>query len=60
MEVFQYHVLSSTVIIGRSDWVIMQAFADISDSLRLDRYMHPHFRYYLREVRVVAYSQVCR
>ena len=36
----------------------MQAFADISESLRADRYIAPHFRYYIREVRVVAYSQV--
>ena len=36
----------------------MQAFADVSDALRADRYLAPHFRYYIREVRVMAYSQV--
>ena len=23
----------------------------------MDRYLHPHFRYYMREVRTVVYSQ---
>jgi len=34
-----------------------KAFTDISDSLREDRFIQPHFLYYIREVRVVAYSQ---
>ncbi|CAM6092444.1 unnamed protein product [Calypogeia fissa] len=33
------------------------AFAGLTDAIRLDRYLFPHFRYYMREVRVVAYSQ---
>ncbi|KAL3700554.1 hypothetical protein R1sor_018576 [Riccia sorocarpa] len=33
------------------------AFAGLTDQIRLDRYLFPHFRYYMREVRVVAYSQ---
>jgi hypothetical protein len=36
----------------------LQALAGLSDALRSDMYLHPHFRYYMREVRVVAYSQV--
>ncbi len=36
----------------------LQAFAAISDQVRNDLYMHPHLRYYMREVRMVAYSQV--
>ena len=36
----------------------LQAFGNISDSLRADRLIYPHFRYYVREVRVVAYAQV--
>ena len=36
----------------------LQAFADISNSLKADCFLQPHFRYYIREVRVVAYSQV--
>jgi hypothetical protein len=36
----------------------LQAFAAIAEQIRSDMYLHPHFRYYLREVRVVAYSQV--
>ena len=36
----------------------MQAFAAIADQVREDIYLHRHLRYYVREVRVVAYSQV--
>ncbi|KAK9906744.1 hypothetical protein WJX75_007249 [Coccomyxa subellipsoidea] len=34
-----------------------KAFAGIADQTREDVYLHPHVRYYVREVRVVAYSQ---
>eukprot|EP00887_Chlorella_sp_A99_P003104 scaffold9.g3104.t1 len=34
-----------------------QAFAGLSDAVRADRYLHPHFRYYCREARLVAYTQ---
>lgn len=33
------------------------AFAGLTDQIRLDRYLHPHIRFYMREVRSVAYSQ---
>ncbi|KAI5074110.1 hypothetical protein GOP47_0010071 [Adiantum capillus-veneris] len=33
------------------------AFDGLMDQIRLDRYIFPHFRYYMREVRTVAYSQ---
>lgn len=33
------------------------AFDGLTDQIRLDRYLFPHFRYYMREVRTVAYSQ---
>ncbi|KAL5543980.1 hypothetical protein UlMin_007764 [Ulmus minor] len=33
------------------------AFAGLTEQIKLDRYMHPHFRYYMREIRVVVYSQ---
>ncbi|KAG0591200.1 hypothetical protein M758_1G154100 [Ceratodon purpureus] len=33
------------------------AFAGLTDQVRVDRYLYPHFRYYMREVRSVAYSQ---
>lgn len=36
-----------------------QAFAGLSDAVRSDRYLHAHFRFYCREARLVAYSQVC-
>lgn len=34
-------------------WII----AGITENIKLDRYLHPHFRYYMREVRTVVYSQ---
>ncbi|KAI4372532.1 hypothetical protein MLD38_010750 [Melastoma candidum] len=33
------------------------AFAGLTDQIKVDRYLHPHFRYYMREVRMVVYSQ---
>eukprot|EP00245_Coleochaete_scutata_P006944 TRINITY_DN217_c0_g1_i1.p1 TRINITY_DN217_c0_g1~~TRINITY_DN217_c0_g1_i1.p1 ORF type:complete len:387 (+),score=111.59 TRINITY_DN217_c0_g1_i1:127-1287(+) len=33
------------------------AFAGLTDQIRTDRYLLPHFRYYMKEVRVIAYSQ---
>lgn len=33
------------------------AFSGIAEHIKLDRYLHPHFRYYMREVRTVVYSQ---
>ena len=37
-----------------------QAFAALTDVLKADRYLHPHCRYYTREVRKAAYVQVGR
>jgi 26S proteasome regulatory subunit N7 len=31
--------------------------AGLSEQIKLDRYLHPHFRYYMREIRTVVYSQ---
>ncbi|ERN13619.1 hypothetical protein AMTRI_Chr06g200370 [Amborella trichopoda] len=33
------------------------AFAGLTERIKLDRYLQPHFRYYMREVRAVVYSQ---
>ncbi|KAL9235575.1 hypothetical protein vseg_010322 [Gypsophila vaccaria] len=33
------------------------AFAGLSEQIKFDRYLHRHFRYYMREVRTVVYSQ---
>ncbi|KAL6559666.1 proteasome regulatory particle subunit [Orobanche gracilis] len=33
------------------------AFAGLTEHIKLDRYLHPHFRYYMREIRTVVYSQ---
>eukprot|EP00262_Sarcandra_glabra_P014785 TRINITY_DN4395_c0_g1_i2.p1 TRINITY_DN4395_c0_g1~~TRINITY_DN4395_c0_g1_i2.p1 ORF type:complete len:387 (+),score=62.11 TRINITY_DN4395_c0_g1_i2:141-1301(+) len=33
------------------------AFAGLTEQIKLDRYLQPHFRYYMREVRTVVYSQ---
>lgn len=35
-----------------------QAFSQVIDQVDADPYLHSHLRYYVREVRVVAYSQV--
>lgn len=34
-----------------------KAFAGLSDAIRADPYLHPHFRYYMREARAAAYAQ---
>ncbi|KAD4889064.1 hypothetical protein E3N88_21137 [Mikania micrantha] len=33
------------------------AFAGITEHMKLDCYLYPHFRYYMREIRTVVYSQ---
>ncbi|MBA0678436.1 hypothetical protein Goari_019783 [Gossypium aridum] len=33
------------------------AFSGLTEQIKLDRYLHPHFRFYMREVRTVVYSQ---
>ncbi|XP_039050869.1 26S proteasome non-ATPase regulatory subunit 6 homolog [Hibiscus syriacus] len=33
------------------------AFAGLTEQIKLDRYLHPHFRFYMKEVRTVVYSQ---
>ncbi|GAV68017.1 PCI domain-containing protein/RPN7 domain-containing protein [Cephalotus follicularis] len=37
--------------------LFFSAFGGLTEQIRLDRYLHPHFRYYMREVRTVVYSQ---
>jgi 26S proteasome regulatory subunit N7 len=32
-------------------------FSGLTEQIKLDRYLQPHFRYYMREVRTVVYSQ---
>ncbi|KAM1035577.1 hypothetical protein ACFX19_039446 [Malus domestica] len=34
-----------------------KAFAGLTEQIKLDRYLHPHFCYYMREIRTVIYSQ---
>ncbi|XP_065630386.1 26S proteasome non-ATPase regulatory subunit 6 homolog, partial [Quercus suber] len=34
-----------------------EAFAGLMEQIKLDRYLHPHFCYYMREVSTVVYSQ---
>jgi 26S proteasome regulatory subunit N7 len=36
----------------------VQAFLGVIDICRSDMYLHPHTRYYMRELRLVAYNQV--
>ncbi|KAK1266222.1 26S proteasome non-ATPase regulatory subunit 6 [Acorus gramineus] len=33
------------------------AFSGLTTQIKLDRYLQPHFRYYMREIRTVVYSQ---
>ncbi|KVH98158.1 26S proteasome, regulatory subunit Rpn7 [Cynara cardunculus var. scolymus] len=33
------------------------AFAGLTEHIKLDRYLYPHFRFYMREIRTVVYSQ---
>ncbi|KAG6478654.1 hypothetical protein ZIOFF_062098 [Zingiber officinale] len=33
------------------------AFSGLTEQIKFDRYLQPHFRYYMREVRTVVYSQ---
>ncbi|URE08690.1 26S proteasome non-atpase regulatory subunit [Musa troglodytarum] len=33
------------------------AFSGLTEQIKLDRYVQPHFRFYMREVRTVVYSQ---
>ena len=35
----------------------MRAFPAVAEHVRADLFMHTHFRYFLREARVVAYAQ---
>ena len=39
-------------------YVPPQAFVDVVDQMRADPYLSPHIKYYMREMRVVAYAQV--
>lgn len=39
-------------------WCYLQAFAEIITAIKTDPYLAAHVRYYVREVRVVVYTQV--
>jgi hypothetical protein len=41
-----------------TSFVTPQAFLGVIDMCRSDMYLHPHTRYYMRELRLVAYNQV--
>lgn len=36
---------------------LMVFSAGLTEHIKLDRYLQPHFRYFMREVRIVVYSQ---
>ena len=44
-------------------WILVESkfllwyAAGLTEQIKLDRYLHRHFRYYMREVRTVVYSQ---
>jgi 26S proteasome regulatory subunit N7 len=37
--------------------LLLQSLLGVIDIIRGDMYTHPHVRYYMREVRLVAYNQ---
>ncbi|CAI0468476.1 unnamed protein product [Linum tenue] len=37
--------------------LFFSAFAGLTEHIKMDQYLQPHFRYYMREVRTVVYSQ---
>jgi hypothetical protein len=41
-----------------SPLLLLQSLLGVIDIIRGDMYTHPHVRYYMREVRLVAYNQV--
>jgi 26S proteasome regulatory subunit N7 len=51
--------LHYSIIMCKFVWLILFPFssAGLTEQVKLDRYLQPHFRYYMREVRVVVYSQ---
>jgi hypothetical protein len=51
------HVTSSTLYFVLL-LLLLQSLLGVIDIIRGDMYTHPHVRYYMREVRLVAYNQV--
>nr|KJB38750.1 hypothetical protein B456_006G270400 [Gossypium raimondii] len=47
--------ISKTSFIDQFVWNYISA--GLTEQIKLDRYLHPHFRFYMREVRTVVYSQ---
>ncbi|XP_060583553.1 26S proteasome non-ATPase regulatory subunit 6-like [Ruditapes philippinarum] len=35
-----------------------RSLAEVEDLMKYDRYLNPHYRYYVREMRIVAYNQL--
>ncbi|PRQ17069.1 putative 26S proteasome regulatory subunit Rpn7/COP9 signalosome complex subunit 1 [Rosa chinensis] len=46
-----YTVLTSIIFLDRL------SFSGLAEQIKLDRYLHPHIKYYMREIRTVVYSQ---
>lgn len=38
--------------------VFFKSLAEVEKTLKLDIYLHPHYKYYVREMRIRAYSQI--
>ncbi|CAK9294406.1 unnamed protein product [Gordionus sp. m RMFG-2023] len=38
--------------------LFFKKLAEVESKIKLDRYLSPHYRYYLREMRILAYSQL--
>ncbi len=52
------HVCSAVLVCEGPGCAASQTFAKVTDQVRCDMYLHPHLRHYIREVRVVVYTQV--
>lgn len=49
-------ILSHTCVLS-ANYLCCVYSAGLTEHIKLDRYLHPHFRYYMREIRTVVYSQ---
>lgn len=40
------------------DYLMCLFVADVEDQMKFDRFLSPHYRYYNREMRIIAYTQL--
>ena len=39
-------------------WNTIMFTAQVEDQMKFDRFLAPHYRYYTREMRIIAYTQL--